>query len=73
MIKRKGDGFDLAFRTEYEAKLEHAQANEILFGPTMKYVQGRASTTFDAFFTRQVGDKADTDGLGFEYKLAGQI
>lgn len=67
MIKRKGDGFDLAFRTEYEAELEHDQANEILFGPIMKYVQGRASTTFDAFFTGQVGDKADTDGLGFEY------
>ena len=67
MIKRKGDGFDLAFRTEYEAKLEHDQADEILFGPIVKYAQGRASTTFDAFFTGQVGDKADTDSLGFEY------
>jgi hypothetical protein len=67
MIKRKGDGFDLAFRTEYEAKLEHDQADEILFGPIVKYAQGRASTTFDAFFTGQVGDKADTESLGFEY------
>jgi hypothetical protein len=67
MIKRKGDGFDLAFRTEYEAKLEHDQADEILFGPIMKYVLGRASTTFDSFFTGQVGDKADAESLGFQY------
>lgn len=67
MIKRRGDGFDLAFRTEYEAEFEHDQADMILFGPIMKYVQGRASTTFDAFFTSQLGDKADAESLGFQY------
>ena len=67
MIKRKGDGLDLAFRTEYEAMLEHNQADQILFGPIIKYVQGRASTTFDAFFTGQVGNRADAESLGFEY------
>ena len=67
MIKRQGDGFDLAFRTEYEAELEHDEADAILFGPIIKYVQGRASTTFDAFFTGQVGPKADTEGLGLQY------
>ena len=67
MIKRKGDGFDLAFRTEYVGVLEHDEADEILFGPIIKYVKGRASTTLDAFFNGQVGDQADTDGLGFQY------
>jgi hypothetical protein len=67
IIKRKGDGFDLAFRAEYEAELEHDEADEILFGPILKYVWGRASTTFDAFFTGQVGPKTDTEGLGFQY------
>jgi hypothetical protein len=67
MVKRKGDGFDLAFRTEYEAVLERGEADEILFGPIIKYVKGRASTTLDAFFTSQVGDRADTQGLGFQY------
>lgn len=67
MIKRKGDGFDLAFRAEYEAELEHDEADEILFGPIMKYTLGRASTTFDAFFTGQVGSKADAASLGFQY------
>jgi hypothetical protein len=67
MIKREGDGFDLAFRTEYVAVLEHDEADEILFGPIIKYVKGRASTTFDAFFLSQIGDQADTEGLGFQY------
>src|SRR5262249_53460086 len=67
MVKRKGDGFDLAFRTEYEAVLERGEADEILFGPIIKYVRGRASTTLDAFFAGQVGDRADTQGLGFQY------
>jgi hypothetical protein len=67
MIKREGDGFDLAFRTEYVAVLEHDEADEILFGPIIKYVKGRASTTFDAFFLGQIGDQADTEGLGFQY------
>jgi hypothetical protein len=67
MIKQHGDGVDLAFRTEYVAVLENDEADEILFGPIIKYVKGRASTTFDAFFTGQIGDQADTRGLGFQY------
>ena len=67
MIQRQGDGFDLAFRTEYEAVLEHNEADEILFGPIIKYVKGRASTTSDGFFTGQIGGQADTTGLGFQY------
>lgn len=67
MIKRHGDGVDLAFRTEYEAVLEHDEADEILFGPIIKYVKGHANTTLDAFFNGQVGDRADTQGLGFQY------
>jgi hypothetical protein len=67
MIKRQGDGIDLAFRTEYVAVLEHDEADKILFGPIIKYVKGRASTTFDAFFNGQMGEQADTGGLGFQY------
>jgi len=67
IIKSKGNGFDLAFRAEYEAELEHDEADEILFGPIVKYTWGRGSTTFDAFFTGQVGPKTDTEGLGFQY------
>jgi hypothetical protein len=67
MIKRHGDGFDLAFRTEYVSELESDEADEILFGPIIKYVKGRASTTFDAFFFGQVGNRADTEDLGFNY------
>jgi hypothetical protein len=67
MIKRQGDGVDLAFRTAYVAVLEYDEADEILFGPIIKYVTGRASTTFDAFFNNEIDEQADTRGLGFQY------
>jgi hypothetical protein len=67
LIKRKGDGFDLAFRAEYEAELPQDEADKILFGPIEKYVWGRASTTLDAFFTGQVGPHVNTEGLGLQY------
>jgi hypothetical protein len=65
-IKREGDGFDAAFRTIYAATKD--EADELLFGPIVKYVHGRDSTTFNTYFIGQLGDDTEIDSLEFKYK-----
>ncbi len=65
LIEREGDGFGLAFRTIYEAT--NNEADEILFGPLVRYVKGRDSTTLNTFFVGQLGDEAEIDSLEFQY------
>jgi hypothetical protein len=65
LVKRKGDGFDAAFRTIYEATKD--EGDELLFGPIVKYVHGRDSTTLNTFFIGQLGDETEIDSLEFKY------
>ena len=65
LIEREGDGLGLAFRTIYEATKDGA--DEILFGPLVRYVKGRNSTTLNTFFVGQLGDEAEIDSLEFQY------
>jgi len=66
LVKREGDGFDAAFRTIYEATKD--EADELLFGPIVKYVYGRNSTTLNTYFVGQLGDDTEIDSLEFKYK-----
>jgi len=65
IVKREGDGFGLAFRTIYEATVD--EPDELLFGPLMRYVRGRDSTTLNTFFVGQLGNKTEIDSLEFLY------
>lgn len=65
IVKREGDGFGLAFRTIYEATVD--EPDELLFGPLVRYVHGRDSTTLNTFFVGQLGDHTDIDSLEFQY------
>jgi hypothetical protein len=66
LVKREGDGFDAAFRTIYAATKD--EADELLFGPIVKYVYGRDSTTLNTYFVGQLGDDTQIDSLEFKYK-----
>ena len=42
-------------------------ANQISFGPIVEVVKGPVSLTLDPLFTKQRGDFADQEALGFQY------
>jgi hypothetical protein len=66
-LKRKGDGLALAFQASYEQATVQGNANEIQFGPIVEVVEGPVSFIFDPLFTKQQGEFANQEGLGFEY------
>jgi hypothetical protein len=66
-LKRKGNGVALAFQASYAQATVQGNANEIEFGPIVEVVEGPVSFTFDPLFTKQQGEFADQEGLGFEY------
>jgi hypothetical protein len=65
VIKPEEDGFAVAFRTLYEAA--EGAPDGILFGPLVRYGQGRDSATLNTFFIGQVGDHPAVDGIEFQY------
>ena len=67
LIERKGDGLGLAFLGAYGIATRDDVADEIEFGPIVELASGKALLTVNPFFTSQVGDDRETDGLGFEY------
>jgi hypothetical protein len=66
-IKRHGNGIALSFATGYGWATQADTANEVEFGPIMEFAAGKFLLTTNTFFSRQMGEFAETDGLGFEY------
>ena len=67
LIEREGNGLGLAFLGAYGFATRGGEADEIEFGPIVELASGKALLTTNTFFTSQVGDNRETDGLGFEY------
>lgn len=66
-IERKGNGIGFSFQGSYAQATLSGEANEIEFGPIVELAQGPLVLTLNPLFTSQVGDNAETDGLGFQY------
>ena len=71
-IKRHGNGIALSFATGYGWATQADTANEVEFGPIMEFAAGKFLLTTNTFFSRQMGEFAETDGLGFEYGWRGE-
>ena len=78
IVRRKGDGVGLAFQGGYEQAINHlsaaaddGQANEWAVGPIVEFAEGPALLILNPLFTKQVGEFADTEGLGFQYGWRG--
>jgi hypothetical protein len=67
LIQREGNGLGLAFTGGYGFATRGGEADEIEFGPIVELASGNLLLTFNPFFSAQVGDNRETDGLGFEY------
>ena len=67
LIEREGNGLGLAFLGAYGFATRGGDADEIEFGPIVELANGKTLLTTNTFFTSQVGDNRETDGLGFEY------
>lgn len=67
IIQREGNGLGLAFTGGYGFATRGGEADEIEFGPIVELATGKLLLTFNPFFSAQVGDNRETDGLGFEY------
>jgi hypothetical protein len=67
LIQREGNGLGLAFAGGYGFATLGGEADEIEFGPIVELASGNLVLTFNPFFSAQVGDNRETDGLGFEY------
>jgi hypothetical protein len=67
LIKRHGNGIALSFATGYGWATQPETANEVEFGPIAEFAVGKFLLTTNTFFSRQMGEFAETDGLGFEY------
>jgi hypothetical protein len=67
LVKREGNGFALSFQTEYGFATRGHEADELEFGPIMEIASGGFLLTTNTFFTSQVGEHRETDGLGFDY------
>ncbi len=67
IIQREGNGLGLAFTGGYGFATRSGEADEIEFGPIVELASGNLLLTFNPFFSSQVGDNRETDGLGFEY------
>jgi hypothetical protein len=71
-IKRHGNGIALSFATGYGWATQADTANEVEFGPIMEFAAGKFLLTTNTFFSRQMGEFAETSGLGFEYGWRGE-
>ena len=67
LIEREGNGIGLAFQAAYGFATLDGEADEIEFGPIVELASRNLLITFNPLFTAQVGDNANTDGLGFDY------
>jgi hypothetical protein len=67
LIERHGNGIGLAFTGGYGIAYREEEADEIEFGPIVELASGRMLLTLNPFFSAQVGQYRETDGLGFEY------
>lgn len=67
LVERKGNGLGLAFMGGYGFATRGGEADEIEFGPIVELASGNLLLTLNPFFSAQVGDNRETDGLGFEY------
>jgi len=67
IIQRQGNGLGLAFTGGYGFATRSEEADEIEFGPIVELASGNLLLTFNPFFSSQVGEHRETDGLGFEY------
>ena len=67
IIEREGNGIGLAFQAGYGFATRGGEADEIEFGPIVELASGKLLLTLNPFFSAQVGDNRETDGLGFEY------
>jgi hypothetical protein len=67
VLKRKGDGLALAVQAGYQQALVQGDANATAFGPIVEVVNGPISLILDPLFTKQLGEFADQEGLGFQY------
>ena len=72
VIEREGDGLGLAFMGAYGFATRGGEADEIEFAPFVELASGPLLVTVNPIFTSQVGDKRQTDGLGFEYGWRGE-
>jgi hypothetical protein len=67
LVQRKGNGLGLAFMGGYGFATRGGEADEIEFGPIVELASGKFLLTLNPFFSAQVGEHRETDGLGFEY------
>jgi hypothetical protein len=67
LVEREGNGLGLAFIGAYGFATRGEEADEIEFGPIVELASGGFLLTTNTFFTSQVGEHRETDGLGFEY------
>ena len=66
-VERHGSGLGLAFAVGYGWATQADTANELEFGPIVEWAAGKFLFTANPFFSKQMGEFAETDGLGFEY------
>jgi hypothetical protein len=66
-LNANGVRFGLAFIGGYGFATRSGEADELEFGPIMELGNGGFLLTTNTFFSSQVGDNRETDGLGFEY------
>ena len=67
IVEREGNGLGLAFMGGYGFATRGSEADEIEFGPIVELASGKLLLTLNPFFSAQVGEHRETDGLGFEY------
>jgi hypothetical protein len=67
LVQRHGNGLGLAFLGGYGFATRGGEADEIEFGPIVELASGKFLLTLNPFFSAQVGEHRETDGLGFEY------
>ena len=67
LVEREGNGFGLAFIGGYGFAPRGGEADELELGPIMELASGGFLLTTNTFFSSQVGEHRETDGLGFEY------
>jgi hypothetical protein len=72
LVERKGNGLGLAFSGGYGFATRGGEADELEFGPIMELASGKFLLTTNTFFSSQVGENRQTDGLGFQYGWRGE-
>jgi hypothetical protein len=71
-IERRGNGIGFAFSAGYGWATQAETANEFEFGPIFEFGLGKFLLTTNTFFSREMGEFTETDGLGFEYGWRGE-